>query len=447
MRVIVNYDAVAFSSYPHLHGDELVQCMFGTADIPNSPITDLWWNWGENNHAVYDSKVLPPSPWYRAAEFKKAGFDIVKETNAATRARGLGCWASVRINGSDTDGAPGVDLPPLKRQHPEWTMVGPRVRERRSGPLWNFEHKGVRDHKLDAIKELLDLYEWDGIEIDYARVCPVLPPGEAWVKRDYITDFMVQVKSLGKPVAARVPETLAGCHFDGLDVEAWPVDIFTRGCRSFDVEKLDVAVEQYPVLDEVHSSDGYHHAPLSVYRGVITNWMHQGFDGIQTFNFNDSNPHADQVPGWDEGEWLAKRFCHHCAIYKDIGDGLKGPKTYVIQRRGGGRASARSYPWAWDEPRRQYCNTNPEAQLPSYPPHRLLHMYVAEPGDGVLKVTFGDAPGPTKARVNNVTLDPESWALDESWASWEVPAGALAEGDNIIDIHAYTSIEKVELTI
>ena len=64
--------------------------------------------------------------------------------------------------------------------------------------------------------------------------------------RDILTDFMRDIrttllgieKKRGRPLllAARVPEDLMGCHFDGMDMEAWVrdflVDILVVGTRT-----------------------------------------------------------------------------------------------------------------------------------------------------------------------------------------------------------------------
>ena len=456
MHVILNYDAIAFSNVPHLEGDNLVQSLFGSADLPDSPVTQIWWNWGEGNHALYESAILEPSPWPRYRVFRDSGFDIIKETLEETRRRGLQCWTSYRINGSDADsGTP--ELPRYKQQHPEWTMARSAARSRHSSPLWNFEYKEVRQHKLDIIKELLDRYEWDGIEIDFARVCPVLRVGEAWQKRQCITAFMEQLREdTGKDfkIAVRVPETLAGCHFDGLEVERWGdiVDTFAVGCRSLEIgdwwRNCPIAAPEriVPVLDEVHASDGYHHQPIAVTRGVLSNWRHQGFGGVQFFNHQDADPRTDLAGDWEEAPWLEQRWKLHSAVYADIAAGLAGPKTYVVQRRGGGRAPVRSYPWDWDHPRQQYCNTNPEAQLPSRPPHAPMHIYVAEPGDGVLYIGMADRT-PCRVHLNNIPL--AEWPSDNGGigGSFEVPVSALAAGDNLLEISAYSTIETIELTL
>ena len=175
------------------------------------------------------------------------------------------------------------------------------------------------------------------MEIDFARVCPVLPPGQQWENRDAVTDFMRSVRSMllrvgerrGRPclLAARVPENLVGCRMDGLDVETWAreelVDIFTLGCRSFDV---DVAafrritegthIRLYPVLDDHHSTDGYRFPPIEVFRGVMANWLHQGADGLQTFNFAYARSETlekygmrDTWTGWTDAPPVLPRAC------------------------------------------------------------------------------------------------------------------------------------------
>jgi len=473
MRVIVNYDLAAFVM-PHLTGDDLVASLFGSADLPDSPITDLWWNIGEGNHSTfYNSDILEPSKHPRQEEMEDLG--IVGVLNDETRRRGLTCGVSYRINGNDSDSGQ-VELPKEKTEHGEFLLDSTRSGHRQKVRLWDFQHQWVREWKLKILAELLGKWKWDVLEIDFARACPVFQPGKAWQHRDLMSDFMRDVKALcdkqDTQVCARVPETLVGCHFDGLDVETWCrsgyVDMLTVGCRSFEIgpemHTDGVAwggVPCYPVLDEVHSSDGYHHAPLEVYRGVIANWMHQGFDGFQCFNFQDADPRVDMAPDWDQSEWLQQRWEHHKAFYEMVGTwdmnpdaprfngGYGGPKTYVIQRRGGGRApSAVSFPWDWDQPERQYCNTNPEGQLPAFGTSARLTMYVAEPGPGMLAVAGVDRT-PCKVWLNNIPLLESSSGNvpREAITVFFVPADALAEGENLITIQAYTIINKVELTI
>jgi hypothetical protein len=53
----------------------------------------------------------------------------------------------------------------------------------------------VRHHRLAAIKELAERWDWDGIELDWQRHSHHLPVAEAYRLRYVLTDFMVRALS------------------------------------------------------------------------------------------------------------------------------------------------------------------------------------------------------------------------------------------------------------
>jgi hypothetical protein len=419
-RVILNYDAMC-GQMPYLEGDELTESMFGSADLPNSPIDSIWWNWGDGNIAIWDSKILQRYTHARMPEWERTGFDPVGRCHDGAKKRGLESFFSYRINGSDADrwedGRHIVEEVTFKKEHPDLLIYGPQTDKGWGAPLYNFRHEKVRDHKIAILAEVFGLYDFDGIEIDFARVCPVLTPGQAWMEREYMTEFMRELRALlqGKAkkrkhpilIAARVPETILGCHFDGLDVEEWIarqlVDILTLGCRSFEIDYLGFQdmthgnsgnVKLYPCIDDIHATDGYRNPPMEVFRGVITNWQHQGFEGFQTFNFQNADPHVPTITRKID-EWLTSQWALHKRFYEEVGSGAiyEKKKTYIIQRRGGGHAmSIQSYPWDWRTPRRQYCNSNMEAQLP-------VKLNDDEFKDILLRLYVGRVPGLSYLRI------------------------------------------------
>ena len=113
------------------------------------------------------------------------------------------------------------------------------------------------------------------------------------------------------------------------------VDILALGIRNFDVDleafrrlTEGTHIRIYPSIDDHHASDGYATPPIEIYRGVATNWLKNGADGIQTFNFN----HAPDFPF--QNVWET-----HLQAYREIGrlETLKyKDKIFVLQRRGGG---------------------------------------------------------------------------------------------------------------
>ena len=308
-RIIINFDTISGDRrFGGRDPAELVKWKFHVIDAADVQIDSVWWCWGEGNQSPWPSSIMPlyDSEGYR--QWKEQGIDIAAIFAEESRKRGIESFYNYRINGSDNDLGPFSKLP-MKLKHPDWlihTWPGPVG-------LWNYAIPEVRRYKLSILREIAERFDYDGISLDFARVCPVLPPGKAWANRDKMNDFMREFRSItqqvahrrGRPllVGARIPENLEGCRFDGLDIETWVreglVDVLALGIRNFDVDiaafRRIVAgthVKLYPSVDDHHASDGYATPPIDIYRGVAANWWRQGADGIQTFNFN----HAPDFP-------------------------------------------------------------------------------------------------------------------------------------------------------
>ena len=474
-RVILNYDAIGWLQ-ANIEGDELVQSMFGAADIHNSPVDAMWMNWGENNFALYDSDVIEtygtdeadaPFQHHRYERWRKEGFDIIGLCNEGAKNRDIESFFSYRINGSDSDFV--LRIPKFKKEHPEMCLYDEASSQGRASPMYNFVFGQVRNHKLLILDEAFTLWDFDGVEIDFARACPCLPSGNAWTQRWALTTFMRDLRVMlqkaaakrGHPIliSARVPETLAGCHFDGLDVREWIasglVDILTLGCRTFEVEYLafqkiaaEYPVKLYPCIDDVHATDGYQSPPIEVFRGVVDNFMAQGFEGLQTFNFQNPEP---STPTHTSGTdlWTITQWALHKAFYEEIGSGAIATrkKTWVIQRRFGGRRDfSLGYPgkpigfrpWEWKTPRNRYCNTNVEAQLPAILPadrdHDLfLHLYVGTvPETANLCVLMSSGESTIEVRINNVLVPGEQKGV--AFVCDDIDDDVLAQGDNLIGL-------------
>ena len=502
--VVVNFDV--FPSMMHLPSidvEHMKAALFEFIDDPQTRIDSVWWNFTEGNEAYWPSKILPfiEAPPY--GEWEETGFDPVQTLLDETRRRGLETFFTYRINGSDNDVAGRVPRLAMKEEHPDWLIhtwnktIGDATGERLNG-YWNFAVQGVRDYKLSILEEVAGQYDYDGMEIDFARVCPVLPPGKQWENRDALTDFMRSVRSMllrigerrGRPflLAARVPENLMGCRMDGLDAETWAreelVDIFTLGCRSFDV---DIAafrritegthIKLYPVLDDHHSTDGYRFPPIEVFRGVMANWLHQGADGLQTFNFAYASSETLEEYGMRD-TWTG--WPTHLRFYRELADidaMRQRSKVFIAQRRGGGHGPfVVPNPEDWSTPRWMYFNTNMFAPLPAKldPDGRedtLLHVYVGEeaPPDAevtvrlllsddsaanlpdderlqrVLVATIGHEDGRLEneppaigierhvdLRLNNALLETSS--IDGGWLVFQALPVQLAAGENLLAV-------------
>ena len=507
-RVIQNFDILIIDPDHFESIEEIVASRFNFIDDPETCSDSIWWNWCDGNVVPWASKRLPS---YNVPGFQRLideGVDIVSIINDETRKRGLEVFYSHRINGGegdpqyseetgsyidDDDNAYRV---PFKLEHPEWMIPRPFTRS----PALNFEFAEVRDYTLGNLREVVEKFDFDGLEVDFARNAPVLSPGRGWQLRDCVTELMRSIRAMtlelekrrGRPflLAARVPENLIGCHYDGLDVETWAreqvVDLIVMGCRNFEVDVAGfrrivagTPIKIYCAIDDHHSSDGYCAPPIEVLRGVFSNWYHQGTDGIQTFNWK----HAP-----DPGELHWPR---HLQAYKELGDPDKirfKDKVFVLNRRGGGHGpTVIPNPEAWTRPWGGYFNTNMLSQLPVQLANdgkadTLLTMYVGDDiagaggriGEISLRLLLHDpgaaevpederlpsvlvrehvvpprvgGPGPMhhwtqpprigieadiEVRINNIPLDRARELA--SWLVFAVPPDCLATGENLLGV-------------
>jgi hypothetical protein len=375
-RIVVQHDAHdVLVRYAKRHGNEAPfepfrDAVFAYPDDPLTQIDALWWDVaGSTVGAVYPSQVEPPVDDPLLQHWLGQGINWIAELVAGARKRKLEVFWNHRI--SEVEGKPegGLEndrLHPLKAAHPDWVIP---VSFWWQG-MWNLAAPGLREHKLKILRELAAKYDIDGIQIDFARHVPCLPPGRQWEMREEVTEFMRMVRGMtlesgarrGRPIllAAKVPQTLAGCRIDGFDVAAWAerglVDVLTLGSRAMEVETerfrevLGERVQLQPCFDDHHATDGYRFAPIEVLRGVFANHWRRGADSVVTFNWATGLPELCKEIGCEAGS------LSQGDAYREVGAvaTMKGKdKVFALDRRGG-------YPWAIG-----FFNRNDTAALPA----------------------------------------------------------------------------------
>jgi len=385
-RIVVNFDAMhADPSFANANVDALVEYKFGFIDTPGTQIDSVFWNWNEGNTSPFPSDVIPT---FNDAGFQKwfeEGTDIVRIFLEETKKRKLEAFYSYRINGSDNDPHYQGTIP-FKEEHPEWLLDSFWTGGRKI--YLNFALPEVRELKLNILREIAERYDFDGIELDFARTPLVLPAGRQWEMRNHLTDFMRSVRQMMFEVAkkrrrplllaVRIPENIEGCHLDGIDIETWVaeqlVDLLVLGVRNFDVDiqafrriTAGTNIKLYPCFDDVHGSDGYVGPPIEVIRGVCANWWSQGADGIYTFNWAYARPGAAAAAGLGAHQGGVQPWQTQLQAYQEIGSAetlARKDAAFVVQRKGGGHSNVPS-PDDWHTPRTFYFNTNALAQLPA----------------------------------------------------------------------------------
>ena len=334
---------------------EWVSYLFGFADQPASQIDSIFWDVAlGDTFAVYPSRVLPPSPDLQLVEWRKQGFEWVPAMIAACRERKIEVFWHHRFSEVDIRADGGLEmekLNPVKAEHPDWV-----IRSWWWQGLWNAASPGLRAYKLEVLREVAETLDIDGIQIDFARHIPCLPPGRQWEMRDHVSEFLRTARRMLNDVgrrrgrrlqlAAKVPESLRGCREDGFDLAVWGrenlVDLLTLGSRTMTVDVEEIrrvagpSVKLSPCLDDHHATDGYRYPPIEFFRGVATNWLEQGADSVTTFNWaaapaERARPVGGQVA--PESQQIACREIGELATMR------RKNKLFAVERRGG-------YPWA-----------------------------------------------------------------------------------------------------
>lgn len=334
--------------------------------------------------SVYDSEIVPRYKIDYYDRFSDAGIDLFGEWVSYVHKKNKECWVTHRVGDIHSDKVFPIEA---TKEHPEWFF------EITGGyKINNIAIPEIQERKIRIFGEWMRKFSFDGLDIDFERHTPILPPGKQWEMREYITDFMRKVRKelleIGKEqgrvimLSARVPDCLKGCHEDGLDIEQWVkeglIDCLTLGSRSFDVKAeefraLSDEIQIYCCYDPHHTVDGYTFPPIETLRGVWYSHLTRGADGIEYFNWTGEGKKelVDKYVKKYKTDPMRDNFVQYS---KDDFTGIndkeflaRQDKTYVIDRKGG-------YPWGIG-----YGNMNADRQLPCDVINgKEFKLYVAE---------------------------------------------------------------------
>ena len=338
--------------------DAVMSYVFDAASQPGSQLDAICIDVSNEGVAHYRSKILPSIQHPGLMRWREQGLDYFDELIRQGRKRGKEIWWGLRMNeverGHLTMYDPSIraelkERNPVKAAHPDWLL-----RSWWWQGFWNYAVKEVRDYRLSIVREVAEEYDFDGVHLDFLRHTPHLPPGKQWENREHLTRFMRGVRAMlqsqaakrGRPfmLAARVPDSVEGCHTDGLDIETWAseglVDVLILGTRTINVDVASFRkamggahVKLMPSFDCYHATDGYHgDQSLDLVRGVFGNYLHQGADGVGTFNGIIGSPEQARKLG------LAQTDTRDIQVFSTIGNLTPmsdRARYYPLDRRGG----------------------------------------------------------------------------------------------------------------
>ncbi len=238
---------------------------------------------------------------------------------ARCRVKKISPWLSMRIN--DVHNVDDVDNyihSSFWRKHPEyWRVPG--------GKGWtdralDFGTPEVRAHAMAYVKELLERYDPDGLELDWMRFGYHFRPGKEAEGAVLLTQFMRDVRSLtrewskkrGHPIklGARVPTLPNAARGLGMDGVAWAreglVDMLVPtpfwATTDFDIPielwrkeigraaKRVVLAPGAEILDRAYPAAKPIEQDITSIRGFAASAWLRGADAIYLFNFMDPAP-------------------------------------------------------------------------------------------------------------------------------------------------------------
>lgn len=245
--------------------------------------------------------------------------DIVEICVNRAKEKGLEAFITIRMNDLHfTDTA--EYFPSVKSEfwlnHPEYWMGDHPGWH--SGGAYNFAHKGVRDYKLNLIKEECEKFNIDGIELDFMRFFVLFPFEKGREYIDVMTNWMKEIRNEVNKIAAkkktrilltvRVPPRIDLCMDKGLDVKKWIknnlIDFVTVGPHWICDPNLPVAefrkelenpkIPIYATLDDGQFQPREYRSQGS-FRGVAANYYSQGADGLYFFNYFFTQKSFDEL--------------------------------------------------------------------------------------------------------------------------------------------------------
>ncbi|MBO0930187.1 hypothetical protein [Fibrella aquatilis] len=260
----------------------------------------------------------------RYQDLLDAGVDWLAETAKACRRRGVSPWVSIRMNdlhGCNNFEGSFFNLPLLKQKEMrlECYTYGDQNWLYRQG--LNYEKPEVRRQMFEQIREVVEDYDFEGLELDWWRQPLCCEPGASAETIAMISDWIREIRALTErqakktgrpyPLSLRIPGRLAMLKQIGLDVVTLcregiidlvcPTGFF---CTSWDMPHdalrrelgnrvaiygcIEGAPNPLPVFDrKAKQTKGLRDTAASreLMRGSAVSSLVQGAGGIEWFNF------------------------------------------------------------------------------------------------------------------------------------------------------------------
>ncbi len=279
-------------------------------------------------------------------------------------------------------------------EHPEFVIRQPDSRTNETA--LDYSYPQVRSHRLAIMKEIVEDYDVDGLELNFVRWAKHFPRDQGREKASILTDYVGQVQKMLQEAArtrgrrsltlgVRVPESLAACWLAGVDIETWVkqgwvdyvvistwnntdpqlrVGEFSRFTRPAGVDTIVVMgnmmgcidtnpplILDRPVAMSAKHGKNYQGMLLTATeaRGAAANYYTFGADSISFWNVGIH--FGSEATATLQQQQRIAQWTSAVATRKDV---FSGPRTYRYLPMGKGistrKPPVRNYPW-YDENR------------------------------------------------------------------------------------------------
>jgi len=259
----------------------------------------------------------PKHPWpQNAKRLHEAGIDPYTVWIARCREKKLSPWLTMRMNDvHNTEDRDNFQHSTFWRTHVKFW----REPNHEHGSGLNYAHAEVREYQMAFVRELLERYDPDGLELDWMRFPNHLTPGKEREERRILTGFVRDVRRLTRqwsrkrrhPILLGVrapahPDAAAGL---GMDAMEWArnglVDLVVP-CPFYFSSDFDIPIELWheglkgaphpvAVVPGLESSvrPWISGTPvgntLETLYGFAASAHHRGANGVYLFNWMDAN--------------------------------------------------------------------------------------------------------------------------------------------------------------
>lgn len=217
-RIIYNDDSCTLRTAPPPHTVETISCALDY--LKGTQVDCLCWCVGEQIAYSWPSKVIENfydlqerggtlTPGWDGGRdvmygLYRQGIDYLPLLIRQAHAQGLMFVASFRMNDTHIKSYPTSAMSPefwkTHQQHRLWEVTDGKSYY---NAALDYSYAEVRNRYRDAILEVAEWYDVDGVELDFCRNPYLFQPSEAWQKRGILTRFIEGLRDMLEQIGAK----------------------------------------------------------------------------------------------------------------------------------------------------------------------------------------------------------------------------------------------------